>query len=99
MEIKNLISKCTGSKSSVILHLAFEKDMGNVSLDTSGLQNDASIMGTSPLLPSLGKSFYSLCAMNSNQLKRQSNVVLSTLFILFKNIVKPKSDVLYIRFR
>ncbi|XP_028410253.1 uncharacterized protein LOC114532854 [Dendronephthya gigantea] len=53
MEIKNLMSKCSGAKSSVILHLAFEKDMGNVSLDTSGLKNDASIMGITPLMPSL----------------------------------------------
>jgi hypothetical protein len=55
MEIKNLISKCSGAKTSVILHLAFEKDMGNVSLDTSGLQNDAFIMGISPVTPSLGE--------------------------------------------
>ena len=60
MEIKNLISKCSGEKSSVILHLAFEKDMGNISLDTSGLKNDASIMGLSPLLPSLGKGVFIL---------------------------------------
>ena len=56
MEIKNLMSKCSGAKSSVILHLAFEKDMGNISLDTSGLKNDAAIMGITPLMPSLGMS-------------------------------------------
>lgn len=45
LEIQNLISKCTGAKSNVILQLTFEKNMGNISLDTSGMQNDVTIVG------------------------------------------------------
>ena len=55
MEIKDLISKCTGEKSSVIIHLAFEKDTGNVTLDSSGLKNDASVLGLTPMVTTLGK--------------------------------------------
>lgn len=55
MEIKDLISKCTGEKSSVIMHLAFEKDTGNVTLDSSGLKNDASVLGLTPMVTTLGK--------------------------------------------
>ncbi|XP_046845785.1 uncharacterized protein LOC124439570 [Xenia sp. Carnegie-2017] len=48
LEIQNLISKCTGAKSNVILQLTFEKNMGNISLDTSGMQNDVTIVGMNP---------------------------------------------------
>lgn len=56
MEIKNLISKCSGEKSNVMLHLAFEKDTGNITYDSSGLKNDGAVLGLTPMITSLGKN-------------------------------------------
>lgn len=49
-ELNALIQKCQGPKSTLVLHLSFDKKSGTKFLDDSGLMNHA-IMGGPPALP------------------------------------------------
>lgn len=49
-ELKALIQKCQGPKSTMILHLSFDKKSGTKFLDDSGLLNHAEVGGP-PLQP------------------------------------------------
>ena len=43
VELNAMIEKCRGPKSTLVMHLSFEKKRNNLALDDSGLGNHASI--------------------------------------------------------
>lgn len=49
-ELKALIQKCQGPKSTMVLHLSFDKKSGTQFLDDSGLMNHARMPGP-PAVP------------------------------------------------